>query len=162
MEKNAFFVNLKSENSEILAYKIGLMLNELELRTKKNKLSINATYNHAIDKPTKRPLNKEEIEAKIKKWSNNKNLKVSKCLDIMKDHNWHLNIQEWDTLMKDLIPIKDTKLFLMNLTKKPYERIWINSKGVQKKASDYGDILVIESNNIRLNNKYEKEIKMCW
>ena len=162
MKENGFFVNLKSESSESLAYKIGLIVSELESRTKKNKNIGFAKHNHAIDKPTKRPLSKEEVENKIKKWSREKDLKVSKCLLVMKEHNWTLDAQQWKKTMGDLLLINNPTLFLVSLTKKPYERKWINSNGVQKKASDYGNVLVVEDNCVKLNTDYEQLIKMLW
>ena len=160
MKENSFFINLKSESSESLAYKIGLIVSELESRTKKN---VGFTkHNHAIDKPSKRPLSKEEVENKIKNWSSKNDLKISKCLLVMKEHKWILDTQQWKKKMEDLLLISNPTLFLVSLTKEPYERKWINSNGVQKKASDYGNILVVEDNCVKLNKKYEQLIKMLW
>lgn len=162
MKEKGFFVNLKSESSESLSYKIGLMVNELEIRTKSNKTVRRAKQNYAIDKPIKRALEKEEVDSKIRKWSKNRNLKVSKCLDIMKEYNWTISKQLWEKTMKDALLIKNSKLFLISLTKKPYERKWINSIGEQKTASDYGDVLLIKNNSVKLNEKYETLIKSLW
>lgn len=160
MKENGFFVNLKFESSESLAYKIGLIVSELESRTKKN-IGF-AKHNHAIDKPSKRPLSKEEVENKINNWSSKKSLKISKCLLVMKEHKWTLDVQQWKQTMGDFLLISNPTLFLVSLTKKPYERKWINSNGVQKKASDYGNVLVVEGNNVKLNKEYEQLIKMLW
>lgn len=160
MKETSFFVNLKSESSESLAYKIGLIVSELESRTKKN-IGF-AKHNHAIDKPTKRPLSKEEVENKIKNWSSKKDLKISKCLLVMKEHKWTLDVQQWKKIMGNLLLINNPTLFLVSITKNPYERKWINSNGVQKKASDYGNVLVVEGNYVKLNKEYEQLIKMLW
>ena len=77
MKEKSFFVNLKNESSEALGYKINLIVEELKARTKKKRINEGKKYDHAIDKPIKRLLTKIEIEAKIKRWEHNKDLKVS-------------------------------------------------------------------------------------
>ena len=162
MVEKTFFVNLNAESSEALSYKINLIVKELTSRTTKNKITENSKYNHAIDKPIKRALTKIEIEKKIQNWAKNKNLKVSKCLTIMKKYKWSLTVKQWKKMMSDSILINNSGLFLVSLSKKPYERKWINSKGEQKRASDYGNILVINDNYVRLNKDYETLIKKHW
>ena len=141
MKEKSFFINLKSESSEALAYKINLIVEELQTRTKRKRIESNK-YDVAIDKPSKRKLSEEEINHKIKGWAMNKDLKISRCLAIMKQYSWNLTVKQWEKFMGEQLLIKNPHLFLVSLTKEPYERSWINSKGEKRKASDYGNILL--------------------
>ncbi len=159
-EKN-FFVSLKTESSDALAYKISLIVEELQARTKRKRPEI-GKYNAAIDKPSKRKISKEEINEKIKGWALNKDLKIARCLAIMKQYSWNLTIKQWEKIMGEQLLIQNPHLFLISLTKEPYERSWINSKGEKRKASDYGNVLLIQNRYVTLNTTYEKIIKIYW
>lgn len=162
MVEKTFFVNLKAESSKSLSHKVQLIVKELEKRTSKPRTEKVNPVNKSISNIEKSDIETEQIERKIKSWSKKPDYKISRCLSIMKKSGWSIPIQTWKKIMKEQLLVNDPDLFLVGLTKKPSKRVWTNTEGKKKSASDYGDILAVKNKDVTLNKKYKKIITKYW
>lgn len=157
-----FFVNLKKEDTKMLRTKLNWIIDELESRVYKAEDLSESHLVRAIGKPMKSEMSKSEILENIKRWHENPKLKVYMCLNFLKENGWKVEKSDLLSYCKDKLNIKSPDLFLLSLTKKPYVREWVNIHDQKRKASDYGNILIVKEGIVQLNINFSKEIKTLW
>lgn len=157
-----FFVNLKKEDTKMLRIKLNWILDELEARIIKANDSSESSILKSISRPLKTEMSKNEVLDNARRWYENSNLKVHICLLFLKKNGWEVDRSKFLDYCKKDLNIKRPELFLLSLTKIPYIREWTNIEDQKRKARDYGDVLQIKNNIIKLNQKYEEDIKKIW